>query len=158
MYTAALLPNYNTFMLMLVSSSWEGEITKPGSKEQHVFLQVKWSNRCGKMDHTLACERNCFPQHRPPLWYWLPENKLFPSQIQQRSTSDRTTSRLCCPSTAFLHPGKAEGNLPVWQANHTALLQAFPALLVSPSVLLQLKGSNSEPGFERGEEHKFAGI
>lgn len=116
---AVLLPNSHTVMLVLAASSGKVTITKPGTKKQYVFLRAKWSNKCGKRYQALARERNKFLRPPPPLWYWLPQKKLFPSQLLPMVTSDKAIARLRFLHTTFLLPGKAGGNLSVQQESIT---------------------------------------
>lgn len=116
---AILIPNSHTFMLMLAASSGKVKITKPDAKKQYVFLGDKWTNKCGIRYHALACERNGFLRNPPPLWYWLPQNKLFPSQLLPVVTSDKAIARQRFLHTTFLLPEKAGGNLSVQQESIT---------------------------------------
>lgn len=129
-------------MLMLAASSGKVKITKPGAKEQSVFLGVQWSNKRGKRYHALVKETS-FSGILPIVVLVTTEQTFSiptPTQSYIRQSYHQTVL------SSYNIPGAWKSRRkPVCAArlNHTAPLQAFPGLLISPSMLLQLKGFTS---------------
>lgn len=144
-------------MLMLAASSGKVKITKPGAKEQSVFLGVQWSNKRGKRYHTLACERNEFLRHPPhcgigyhrtnffhPNSYpELHQTKLSPdcAFFIQHSCCLEKQEETCLCSKTQSHSTTASISWPADFSFHAATAQGFYLIM---------------PGLGRGGECKVA--